>query len=255
MEPEAGIGLIDEDGVLTVYAPTQFPFELKEQLPKVFNMPEDKVRVVVTPLGGAFGSKCDATVEFLVALGAYYTKRPVKLTLTRQESMRMSTKRHPYVMDYEVGAAKDGKLLYVDAKLLSDAGPYDNLSPRVIDQACIFSCGPYVVPNLRVEGWAVYTNNANSSAFRGFGINQAAVAIEQLLDEIAVKLNMDPFELRLKNALDVGDSTISGEILKASVGIKETVKQAKTALDKELPAIKELYKNSEKKIGECISRS
>jgi CO/xanthine dehydrogenase Mo-binding subunit len=118
LEPEAGIGLIDENGVLTVYAPTQFPFEVRKQLPEVFNMPEDKVRVIVTPLGGAFGSKCDATVEFLVALGAYCTKRPVKLTLSRQESMRMSTKRHPYSMDYEVGATKDGKLLYVDAKLL-----------------------------------------------------------------------------------------------------------------------------------------
>lgn len=249
LEPEAGIGLIDENGILTVYAPTQFPFEVKEQLPKIFDIPEDKTRTIVTPLGGGFGSKCDATVEFLVALGAYCTRRPVKLTLTRQESMRMSTKRHPYVMDYEVGATKEGKLLYVDAKLLSDAGPYDNLSPRVIDQACLFSCGPYVVPNVRVEGWAMYTNNANSSAFRGFGINQAAVAIEQLVDEIAIKLNIDPFELRLKNALDVGDSTISGEILKASVGIKETIRQVKNALDNELPTIDELSKKSKNKIG------
>lgn len=249
LEPESGLGLIDEKGILTLYAPTQFPFEVKRQLPAVLNIPEDKVRVIVTPLGGGFGGKCDATIEFLAALGAYHTKRPVKLTLTRKESMVMSTKRHAYSMDYEVGATKDGKLLYVDAKLLSDAGPYDNLSPRVIDQACIFSCGPYVVPNLRVEGWAVYTNNANASAFRGFGINQAAVAIEQLLDEIAIKLKMDPFDIRMKNALDVGDSTISGEILKASVAIKDTIKAAKSALEKDLPRFRKLYEDTDKKLG------
>ncbi len=120
---------------------------------------------------------------------------------------------------------------------MSDAGPYTALSPRVIDQACIFSCGPYRVPNLRVEGWAVYTNNANGSAFRGFGINQAAVAIESLLDEAALRLGMDPLEIRLRNALEPGDRTISGEILRASVATRATIEAAREALQKEMPAI------------------
>jgi CO/xanthine dehydrogenase Mo-binding subunit/aerobic-type carbon monoxide dehydrogenase small subunit (CoxS/CutS family) len=248
LEPEAGLGVIDDEGNFTLYAPTQFPFEVKRQLVEVLNLPEERIRVVVTPLGGGFGSKCDATVEFLLAVGAYKVRRPLKITLTREESLRVSTKRHPYVMDYEVGATKEGKLLYVDAKLLSDAGPYTNLSPRVIDQACIFSCGPYVVPNLRVEGWAVYTNNANCSAFRGFGINQAAVAIEAMIDELARKLAMDPFDMRYINALDVGDETISGEILKASVGIKETIRRCKEASYKSLEEVRKEAGNG-RKIG------
>ncbi|MFZ5634773.1 MAG: molybdopterin-dependent oxidoreductase [Bacillota bacterium] len=237
LEPEAGVGLVDEKGILTVYAPTQFPFEIRRQLAAVLNLPEESVRVIATPLGGAFGSKLDNTVEALVALGAYHLRRPVKITLTREESLRLSTKRHPYWMDYRVGVDGGGKLVAVDARLLSDAGPYTALSPRVIDQACIFSCGPYRVPNLRVEGWAVHTNNANSSAFRGFGINQAAVAIESLLDEAARQLGLDPFEIRLKNALEVGDRTISGEILKASVATRATIEAAREALKDELPAI------------------
>ena len=133
-----------------------------------------------------------------------------------------------------------------EAMVMSEVGSI--LSPRVIDQACIFSCGPYRVPNLRVEGWAVFTNNANGSAFRGFGINQAAVAIESLLDECALKLELDPFEIRLKNALKVGDQTISGEILKTSVATEATLKAASEALQNELPFIN-LLRSQGKKIG------
>lgn len=237
LEPEAGIGLVDRDGTLTVQAPTQFPFEIRRQLASVLNLPEEGVRVIATPLGGAFGSKLDNTVEALVALGAFLLKKPVKITLTREESLKLSTKRHAYRMDYRVGFDSEGRLKAVDARLLSDAGPYTALSPRVIDQACIFSCGPYRVPNLRVEGWAVHTNNANASAFRGFGINQAAVAIESLIDQAAGKLGLDPFEIRLRNALEVGDRTISGEILRVSVATKAVIEAARDALASEMPAV------------------
>ncbi|MBM4331407.1 MAG: 2Fe-2S iron-sulfur cluster binding domain-containing protein [Deltaproteobacteria bacterium] len=237
LEPEAGIGLVDENGILTIYAPTQFPFEIRKQLAAVLSLPEERIRVIATPLGGAFGSKLDNTVEALLAIGAYHLRRPVKITLTREESIRVSTKRHAYWMDYRVGLDSAGHLVAVDAKLLSDAGPYTALSPRVIDQACIFACGPYEVPNVRVEGWAMYTNNANGSAFRGFGINQAAVAIESLLDEAARKLCIDPFEIRMINALKIGDRTISGEILKVSVATQATIQAVREALPKELPAI------------------
>lgn len=171
-------------------------------------------------------------------MGAYHLKKPVKITLTREESLKLSTKRHAYKMDYRLGVNAEGIITAVEAKLLSDAGPYTALSPRVIDQACIFSCGPYRVKNLSVEGWAVHTNNANGSAFRGFGINQAAVAIETLLDEAARKLGLDPFEIRLRNVLEAGDKTISGEILTTSVAMKETVLACQRALQEELPALK-----------------
>jgi CO/xanthine dehydrogenase Mo-binding subunit len=195
------------------------------------------VRVTCTPLGGAFGSKLDNTVEALACLAAHLVQQPVKLTLSRPESIRVSTKRHAYALDYTVGLDPEGRILAVDARLLSDAGPYTALSPRVIDQACIFSCGPYRVPNLRVEGWAVHTNNANGSAFRGFGINQAAVAIESLLDEGARRLGLDPFELRLRNALGMGDATISGELLRASVATAATITAARDALTRQLAAL------------------
>ena len=181
-----------EEGVVTVYLPTQFPFEGRKQIAEVLDLPQERVRVVVTPLGGGFGGKCDITIECLLALGAYKTGRPVKLTLDREESFRVSTKRHPFLLDYEVGAAKNGKIKFVDTYLYSDAGPYTALSPKVLDQAGIFSCGPYDISDLRIEGFAVHTNNANSSAMRGFGINQVAMAIESLIDEISRKLSIDP---------------------------------------------------------------
>ena len=237
LEPESGVAWWDGD-TLTLKTPTQFPFELRVQLSRIFNLPEEKVHVICTPGGGAFGSKIDATVEPLLALAAYCTSRPVKMTLTREESFLRSTKRHPYYMDYRVGLSREGKILAVDCKLLSDAGAYTDLSPRVIDQACIFACGPYEVPHLRIEGWAVYTNNVKGSAFRGFGINQVAFAIESLLDEAARRLNLDPFELRLGNCLKAGSKTASGEILRHSVAIEETLIAAKEALEKEIAEVR-----------------
>ena len=215
--------------MVVVYTPSQFPFELRRSLARMLGVAEEVVRVVVTPIGGGFGGKIDPTVEGLVAVGATRLRRPVKITLTREESLRVSTKRHPYQMDFKVGVDAEGRLTAVEAHLLSDAGPYTALSPRVIDQAAIFSCGPYRVPNVRVDAWAVFTNNCNSSAFRGFGINQVAVALESLLDEAGAALGLDPFELRLRNALEVGDRTISGEILRASVATKATIIAARDA--------------------------
>jgi CO/xanthine dehydrogenase Mo-binding subunit/aerobic-type carbon monoxide dehydrogenase small subunit (CoxS/CutS family) len=239
LEPESALAEVEPDGTVLVRAPTQFPFELRRQLSAVLALPEDQVRVIVTPIGGAFGSKLDNTVEALAALGAWCTRRPVRITLSREESLLLSTKRHPYSMDYRVGFERDGRLLAVDALLISDAGPYTALSPRVIDQACLFACGPYRVPNVRVEGSAVFTNNANASAFRGFGINQAAVAMESLMNEAARVLGIDPFELRLRNALEVGDRTISGERLRASVAVRATIVAARDALRDEMPWVNE----------------
>jgi CO/xanthine dehydrogenase Mo-binding subunit/aerobic-type carbon monoxide dehydrogenase small subunit (CoxS/CutS family) len=249
LEPEAGIATLD-DGTLTVYVPTQFPFEVRQQVAAAMALPPEKVRVVVTPLGGGFGGKCDVAIECLLALGALKLNRPVKISLDREESLRASTKRHAFLADYEVGASAEGKLLYVKAELTADAGPYTALSPKVIDQACIFSCGPYEVPNVHIEGWAVHTNNANGSAMRGFGINQAAVAIESLVDELARKLNMDPFEIRRKNALEVGKKTITGQFLTASVGLTETINRCEQVLSEELDSYYLQYKDHPtKKLG------
>ncbi|MDP2728443.1 MAG: molybdopterin-dependent oxidoreductase, partial [Dehalococcoidia bacterium] len=148
---------------------------------------------------------------------------------------------------YRVATDAEGYLQAIDAELLQDGGPYSGHSPRVIDQACIFSCGPYVVPNARIEAWAMFTNNANGGALRGFGINQVAFSMESCLDMLAEKLGMDPFDLRIKNALEVGKSTISGEILRASVPMKEVLRAAKAALEQMPPA------KSDKKVGVGIA--
>ena len=234
LEPEAGVAYWD-DKVLTLKVPTQSPYEMRTQMAKAMGLPDDQVRIIVTPSGGAFGSKFDATVEPLLMLGAYCTRRPVKMTLTREESLICSVKRHPYELDYRVGLDKDGKILAVDAKMISDAGPYTDLSPRVIDQACLFACGPYEVPHLRLEGWAIHTNNVRCSAFRGMGINQVAFALESLLDEAARKLDLNPFDLRYRNALKEGSQTASGQILRDSVALEETLEAARSILEKELP--------------------
>lgn len=238
LEPETGVAYWDDD-VLVLKVPTQSPYEMRTQMAKAMGLPDDQMRIIVTPSGGAFGSKFDAVVEPLLVLATYCTRRPTKMTLTREESLICSVKRHPYELDYRVGLDKNGKILAVDAKMVSDAGPYTELSPRVIDQACLFACGPYEVPHLRLEGWAVHTNNVRGSAFRGMGINQVAFALESLLDEAAEKLDISPFDLRYRNAVKEGSKTASGQILRDSVALEETLEAARSIVEKELPRFKE----------------
>jgi aldehyde oxidoreductase len=230
LEPESAVATLSEDGKIIVWTCTQFPFEIRTQVAACLGLPEEKVRVITTPLGGAFGGKISVTVQILAALGALRTGRPVKITLTREESLRFHTKKHASLLHYKTGFSKNGKILANQAKITLDAGPYTDTSPIVLDQACIFSCGPYDVPNVDIEGWAVFTNNANGGAMRGFGVNQVAFAMEQQLDIASEALKVDPFELRLINALDIGKCMISGEILRTSVPIKETLRSARAIL-------------------------
>ncbi|MBI4317981.1 MAG: molybdopterin-dependent oxidoreductase [Chloroflexi bacterium] len=243
LEPEAAVAIPSPDGRVTIHCPTQGPFVSRIGIATFLNVSQESVRIVCTPLGGGFGGKTDITAPALAALAALRTGRPCKLTLTRAESLLMSTKKHASALHYKVGATKDGSLTAVEANIVLDAGPYTNLSLRVLEQACVFACGPYVVPNVRIEGLAVHTNNGNGGAMRGLGINQVAFAMESCLDILARKLRMDPFELRLRNALEVGKSTITGEILRASVPVKETLEAARASL-RAMSSVK-----SDKKIG------
>ncbi len=249
LEPDTGIGLF-EDGLLTVYLPTQSPFHTRQQIAESLNLPLEKVRVVVTPLGGSHGGRTDSGFGCLLGLGAFKLGVPVKIILDREETFRVGTKKHPFQMDYEVGANSEGKLLFVKAKLLADAGPYTSLTIRVLDQAAIFACGPYEVPNAFIEAWAAFTNNANTSAMRGFGINQVAVAMESLLDELSRKLRIDPFELRRRNALAVGKKTLAGQILTSSVGIQATIDRCEEALKCDIDRYRSMYRdNPSKRLG------
>ena len=240
LEPFAALANVDEDGTVIVRTPQQAPFETREQLTKVLDLPREKIRIISTPVGGGFGGKLEIAIEGMIAVATYVTRRPVKLTLGRDETLRTGVKRHPFICDYKVAMDDDGLLLAVDATMLCDGGPYTGNSPRVIDQAAIFSCGPYRVPNVRIDGKAVLTNNPLGGAFRGYGINQAAVAMEQLFDELALKLGRDPFELRRINMLVVGDETITGQQLPSSVGAVPTLDVCKKAFDEEWPEYEKL---------------
>lgn len=249
LEPEACSAVYSEAEGLTIYSPTQSPFELRRVLSGVMDLPQEKIRIVVTPIGGGFGSKADPYFEAAAAVAAYRLGRPVKISLNREESLSASTKRHPYEMDYEVGFDPEGHLRYFQARLLSDGGPYMNLSARVIDQACIFSVGPYRMPNGRVFGYALRTNNLPGSAFRGFGINQANFCMETLMDEAAERLGIDPFELRLRNCFNLMDQTLSGEYLQKSLGIRDCILVCRDATREALKKYQGKYPQGTKVLG------
>ena len=235
LEPLACLAEV-KDGVVIVHVPTQAPFETREQLTKILDLPRERIRVIATPLGGGFGGKLEIALEGMAAVAAWVTRKPVKIVLNRGESLRTSVKRHPFELDYRVAADAEGNLVAVDARLVCDGGPYTGNSPRVIDQACIFACGPYRVPNVRIDGKAVLTNNPLGGAFRGYGINQAAVAMELMMDELAIQMGLDPFEFRRRNMFVEGDYTITGQHLPSSVGAVATLDACRAAFEEEWPS-------------------
>ncbi len=248
METEAAIALPEGEGI-ALYCSTQSPYELQEMIAKVLAVAPEHVRVIAPPLGGGFGKKCDPYMEPMAAVAAWHLKRPVRLVLNRRESLRRTTKRHPFKIDYEVGLSKDGVIQYVDAFFLMDGGPYMNLTPGVLEQSMIFSCGPYRIPSGRVLGKALKTNNVLGGAFRGFGINQAAIAVEVALDIGAQRLGLDPFEVRMKNGVKPGDVTFTGQHVDYSVGILDTVRLCKEGLEKALKEYEGKYPKGSKVLG------
>ena len=238
----------DEKGV-TITSTTQSIFEVRRVVAKVMGESEDRVVAKAQTIGGGFGKKADLYLESAAAVAAKASRRPVKITLNRVEDLNFSTKRHPYEMDYSLGISPDGMFRFFEAELVSDGGPYTNLSPRVIDQACLFSVGPYVMPAGRVHGVAAKTNNLPCGAYRGFGINQANFAMETLIDMAAEKLGMDPFVIREKNAFHVGDHTVSGEVLRNSVGIMETLRFCDETSKRVFAELSSQYPKGKKVLG------
>ncbi len=240
LEPESGVGFPDGDGGVTVKMGTQCVFDDRSQLARILDLPEDKVRIVQMPMGGAFGAKEDILIFQFLGLGALKTGRPVRITLTREESLRTHQKRHPTRLKYKAGADAGGKLQAVRAEIDMDGGAYSSLSIDVLENAVVFSCGPYAVPHVDVTGRVWYTNNVPSGAMRGFGAPQAAAAIENIMDELARRLEMDPLELRLQNALRPGDLTITDHLLPEGypgiVASLEGLKRALAGLELPKPA-------------------
>lgn len=230
MEPESGIAYPDGEGGIILEIGTQTIFDDRAQLSEILDLPEEKIRVIQIAQGGSFGAKEDLILQQHLALAALRTGRPVKITLSRKESLRVHTKRHPSWIRYKTGADKEGKILAIEADITLDAGAYASLSIDVIENTVVFAAGPYYVPNLRINGYAWYTNNVLCGAMRGFGVNQIVIGLEQQIDAMARALKMDPFEIRIKNALVAGQPTGADHVLEAGVdGIRETIQAAQEA--------------------------
>ncbi len=208
---------------LHVFSQGQGIFDDRRQIASILGVPPETVRVSLVSNGGAFGGKEDLSIQGQVALMAWLTGRPVKATLTREESIRLHPKRHPMTLQYTVGCDAEGHLTAVRARIVGDKGAYASVGTKVLERAAGHGCGPYKVPAVDIEALAVYTNNLPCGAMRGFGANQAAFAIEGMVDILAERAGLDPWEMRWRNALDAGDTFCTGQVLEAGVGLKATL--------------------------------
>jgi len=218
IEPEAGYAMRDGDR-MTVVVSTQTPYMDRDEVALVLGIEPDSVRIVPTACGGGFGGKLDMAVQPLVAVAAWVLDRPVRCVYTRPESMRSTTKRHPAVMTATLGADADGRLTGYDFHGDFDTGAYASWGPTVANRVPVHAAGPYEVGAVRATTRAIYTNGPICGAFRGFGVPQAAVAHEALLDDVAAQLGIDRLQIRLRNALRAGSTTATGQRLEASAGL------------------------------------
>jgi len=230
LEPDVAIAFWRE-GLLDVFASTQYPHQDRDILTKVLNIDEASVRVRQMLTGGGFGGKIASKVVTLAGLAAWKTQESVKMLFDRQEVFDSTTKRHPFKIWYTTAATRDGKITAIKVKILGDTGAYCIDGSAVLTRAAVHACGPYSIPNGYVEAITVYTNRAPAAAMRGYGCPQITFAIENQMDILAEKLGMDPFDLRLKNCLRIGDETLTGQMLEHSVGIAETIDCARQIYD------------------------
>ena len=231
LEPEACLARPLPDGRLHVYSQGQGIFEDRRQIASVLGEPEERLFVELAPNGGAFGGKEDMTIQAQTALLARLTGRPVRIELSREESIRMHPKRHPLTMSYTVGCDAEGRLTAAKIDILGDSGAYASVGGKVLERAAGHACGPYRMPALEVEAIAAYTNNPPCGAMRGFGVNQTSFAIEGCLDLLAARVGLDGWEMRWRNIVRVGDLTTTGQALEKSVGAEKTLLAVKPAWD------------------------
>lgn len=229
LEPECAVAYIEEDGYVMVISTDQSAYCTAHECSLALGT--DKVRAQNALVGGGFGGKEDMTVQHHAALLAYLTGRPVKVCLTRAESLLIHPKRHPFVMDLTMGCDEDGKILGVKAKVASDTGAFASLGGPVLERACTHAAGPYAYENFEIEGTAYYTNNPPAGAFRGFGVTQTCFATETLLNMMADKIGITPWEIRYRNAIRPGGVLPNGQIVDASTGLVETLEAVKEDYD------------------------
>lgn len=234
LETETALAMPKEDGRVLIIGSFQTPHHVQAAVARILGKPLDQVEVVQAVTGGAFGPKSDEVpydVAGIAAIGALKTGRPVLMSMTRKESMIAHTKRHPAIIHHKTGVKSNGKLMASEVQIVLDGGAYASLGVLVIVRATFHANGPYDIPNVKNDGYKVYTNNTYTGSFRGFGAPQAIFAAEAQMDEIAKKLNMDPLDLRLMNMLRPGARTSTGQLMDDSCGLPECVDAVVSASD------------------------
>ena len=248
LQPEAGVGFIDEEGRVTVACASQWLHEEREQIAHALGLPEDQIRVIHPAVGGAFGGREDLSVQIVLALAAWRLnqrgiKRPVKIIWNREESMIGHHKRHKYHLRTRWGAKKDGTLTAVEVEVIANGGAYAYTSTKVLGNATLMCTGPYEIPNVHVDAYAVYTNNIPGGAFRGFGGPQGAFAAESQMNKLAEALDMDPVEIRMRNIVKDGSILSVNTPMPKGVSMPLVVEKcAEVANWAEVPALGELEK-------------
>jgi len=251
MEPEACLAKCDGSGGVIVWTGNQGSQEYREMIAESLNLPIEKVRVILAACGGGFGGKEEPAGQIHAALAAYRTGRSVKIVLTREESIRTSTKRHPMKLWMKHGVTKDGRILAMTSKVIADAGAYISQTKPVIFRSAVTATGPYQLESVAADSWGIYTHNNPSGAFRGFGSTQACFAAEIQMDKLAQSLGMDPAEFRRRNAFVSGSITSTGQTLQDGVGYVGTLEAASEALGRMKNDFAEMKRNAptQKKIG------
>ncbi len=229
LQPEAGLAYVDEAGRVTVVVAGQWTHEDQAQIAHALDLPVDQVRVIYPAIGGAFGGREDMSVQIVLALAAWKLRRPVKIVWSREESIVGHHKRHPMVLRARWGATREGKVVAAEVEVIADAGAYAYTSTKVLGNTTLMCTGPYEIPNVKVDSYAVYTNNIPTGAFRGFGGPQGLFAAETQMNKLAEALDMDPVELRQRNLLREGSLLSVGTPLPPGVTIGQVVQAAAEA--------------------------
>lgn len=230
LEPECAVAYPDGEGVM-ILSTDQGAYDTQHETMGMLGLPAELVKVRNCLVGGGFGGKEDVTVQHHAALIAYLTKRPVKVKLTRAESILIHPKRHPMEMEFSLGCDENGIIQGVAAEVIADTGAYASLGGPVLERACTHAAGPYNYQNFEIDGWAYYTNNPPAGAFRGFGVTQTCFCIETLLNQMADLVGISPWEIRYRNAIRPGQELPNGQIVDGSTGLVETLEAVKPYYD------------------------
>lgn len=229
LQPESGAAYVDKDGVITVIVAGQWAHEDQEQIAHALQIPLEKVRVIYPAIGGAFGGREDMSVQIILALAAQKLHaagidRPVRIVWSREESIIGHHKRHYYLLRAKWGADAEGEILAAQCVMIADGGAYVYTSPKVLGNSTLLASGPYDIPNVSIDAYAVYTNNIPAGAFRGFGGPQGAFVAEMQVDALAEALGMDPVEFRMRNLFKEGSIQSMGQAIPKGVSIREVVR-------------------------------